>query len=129
MRIERVVTENEFETVDKFHFSPEGFDREVSVGETISYGPRFDVNPERLQGRGLYISPTKSEAIKLLTFIFRYHTRRQRRKPVIAADEVVAEEDVVCANECGDGRFLDDEEFEAQQSRFLEELEENDAQP
>lgn len=42
-------------------------------GDRIEYGDDFEPEPFKIFGRGLYVSPTFSEAMKLLTYIMRYY--------------------------------------------------------
>jgi hypothetical protein len=86
---------HDLQTTDSFQFAPDGVARTLGVGDVISYSDKFDLNPHKLQGRGLFISPTYQEAMKLLAYILRYNDNRlnqMAREITKAEDERAAAE-------------------------------------
>jgi hypothetical protein len=87
------------EVVDSFLFAPDGARRRIKVGDTIDYGAAFNTNPSKLQGRGLYVSPTYKEAMKLLAYVLRYNLNRLFR--TITTSAIPEQTDVFGDDGCG----------------------------
>ena len=82
MAIWQVVALFQHERIDHFDFGLRY--GTISVGDRLRYEP-FNYDHEKLNARGLYISPNYKEAQKLLVYIIRYSENRRQMQDAMEA--------------------------------------------